>query len=298
MTLPGVARKTANIVLSAGYGKAEGIAVDTHAGRLSRRLGLSRQDDPVKVERDLMAARAQGRLDRFQLPPRGARPGRSARPASPSARAASCGGCARPRQSSIPSSRGHDPRGHALGPRRRRRRRLPPLRPPLRHQAGESRRLRRPREPGRAARDPRLRRGRRGPRRPHRKEAPLSFLSRIEGHVHRHAGLQLPLRLLPELADLPGARGGRPAAWPASRSRPRPSSARPSAEGCRSISYTYTEPTIFFEYAYDTARLAREAGLANNFVTNGYMTAEALDDDPAGPRRRQRRPQGLPRRDL
>ena len=49
------------------------------------------------------------------------------------------------------------------------------------------------------------------------------------------------------------------------------------AEGCRSISYTYTEPTIFFEYAYDTARLAREAGLANNFVTNGYMTAEALE---------------------
>jgi endonuclease-3 len=55
LTLPGVARKTANIVLAAGYGKAEGIAVDTHAGRLSRRLGLSGHDDPVKVERDLMA---------------------------------------------------------------------------------------------------------------------------------------------------------------------------------------------------------------------------------------------------
>ncbi len=47
--------------------------------------------------------------------------------------------------------------------------------------------------------------------------------------------------------------------------------------GCRSISYTYTEPTIYFEYAYDTARLAREAGLANVFVTNGYMTRQALD---------------------
>jgi pyruvate formate lyase activating enzyme len=47
--------------------------------------------------------------------------------------------------------------------------------------------------------------------------------------------------------------------------------------GCRSISYTYTEPTIFFEYASDTARLARQAGLFNNFVTNGYMTAEALE---------------------
>lgn len=54
-TLPGVARKTANIVLSAGYHKAEGIAVDTHARRLSQRLGLSRETDPVKVERDLLA---------------------------------------------------------------------------------------------------------------------------------------------------------------------------------------------------------------------------------------------------
>ena len=45
---------------------------------------------------------------------------------------------------------------------------------------------------------------------------------------------------------------------------------------CRSIAYTYTEPTIFFEYAYDTARLARAAGLANIFVTNGYMTGEML----------------------
>lgn len=46
--------------------------------------------------------------------------------------------------------------------------------------------------------------------------------------------------------------------------------------GCGSISYTYTEPTIFFEYAYDTAVLARKAGLGNIFVTNGYITPEAL----------------------
>lgn len=45
---------------------------------------------------------------------------------------------------------------------------------------------------------------------------------------------------------------------------------------CRSISYTYTEPTIFFEYAYDCSRLAKKRGLANSFVTNGYMTKEAL----------------------
>jgi pyruvate formate lyase activating enzyme len=46
---------------------------------------------------------------------------------------------------------------------------------------------------------------------------------------------------------------------------------------CRSIAYTYTEPTIYFEFAYDTARLAKEEGLANVFVTNGYMRPEALE---------------------
>ncbi len=45
---------------------------------------------------------------------------------------------------------------------------------------------------------------------------------------------------------------------------------------CRSISYTYTEPTIYFEYAYETSVLARQEGLKNIFVTNGYMTEEAL----------------------
>ena len=52
--LPGVARKTANIVLSSGYQKAEGIAVDTHVKRLSERLGLSKQTEPEKIEKDLM----------------------------------------------------------------------------------------------------------------------------------------------------------------------------------------------------------------------------------------------------
>jgi len=51
---------------------------------------------------------------------------------------------------------------------------------------------------------------------------------------------------------------------------------RALAAGCRSISYTYTEPTIFFEYAYQIAKLARQAGLKNIFVTNGYITNEAL----------------------
>ncbi len=46
--------------------------------------------------------------------------------------------------------------------------------------------------------------------------------------------------------------------------------------GCRSIAYTYTEPTVFYEYTRDVARLAKSAGLKNIYVTNGYMTAEAL----------------------
>jgi pyruvate formate lyase activating enzyme len=46
---------------------------------------------------------------------------------------------------------------------------------------------------------------------------------------------------------------------------------------CASIAYTYTEPTIFFEFAHDTAQLAREADIANVFVTNGFMTEDTLE---------------------
>lgn len=46
---------------------------------------------------------------------------------------------------------------------------------------------------------------------------------------------------------------------------------------CRCIAYTYTEPTVFFEYTYDTSVLAHAAGIANIYVTNGYMTAEMLE---------------------
>ncbi len=54
LELPGVARKTANIVLSNAFGKNKGIAVDTHVKRLSQRLGLSKNKNPVKIEKDLM----------------------------------------------------------------------------------------------------------------------------------------------------------------------------------------------------------------------------------------------------
>lgn len=54
LTLRGVARKTANVVLADFYGKAEGVVVDTHVKRVTFRLGLTKNTDPVKVERDLM----------------------------------------------------------------------------------------------------------------------------------------------------------------------------------------------------------------------------------------------------
>ena len=47
--------------------------------------------------------------------------------------------------------------------------------------------------------------------------------------------------------------------------------------GCKSIAYTYTEPTVFFEFAHDTAKLAKKKGIYNVFVTNGYMTSEAIE---------------------
>ncbi len=55
LTLPGVARKTANVVLGTAFGKSEGVVVDTHVMRLAKRLGLSRHTDPKKIELDLMA---------------------------------------------------------------------------------------------------------------------------------------------------------------------------------------------------------------------------------------------------
>jgi endonuclease-3 len=56
LTLPGVARKTANVVLGTAYGIPSGVVVDTHVQRLARRMGLTRERTPEKIERDLMAA--------------------------------------------------------------------------------------------------------------------------------------------------------------------------------------------------------------------------------------------------
>ena len=60
LTLPGVARKTANVVLGVIFGIADGVVVDTHVKRLSNRLGLTTQSDPEKIERDLQAIAPRG----------------------------------------------------------------------------------------------------------------------------------------------------------------------------------------------------------------------------------------------
>ena len=88
--------------------------------------------------------------------------------------------------------------------------------------------------------------------------------------------LPVPLRLLPELGDRAGAAAGpgHPAAAPVARADRR---GRACASGARSIAYTYVEPTVFLEYALDTGRLARRAGLRNLFITDGYATPEAVD---------------------
>jgi endonuclease-3 len=61
VTLPGVARKTANVVLGVAYGKAEGVVVDTHVFRIARRLGLAKGETPEKVEQELMRILPQSR---------------------------------------------------------------------------------------------------------------------------------------------------------------------------------------------------------------------------------------------
>jgi endonuclease-3 len=65
LTVPGAARKTANVVLGTAYGIASGIVVDTHVQRISARLDLTKETDPVKIERDLVKIIPQDRWIRF-----------------------------------------------------------------------------------------------------------------------------------------------------------------------------------------------------------------------------------------
>ncbi|WP_440952751.1 endonuclease III [Methanococcoides sp. FTZ1] len=66
-SLPGVARKTANIVLARGFGKVEGVAVDTHVKRVSGKLGLTENTDPKRIEKDLMKLAEQHEWDDLSM---------------------------------------------------------------------------------------------------------------------------------------------------------------------------------------------------------------------------------------
>jgi endonuclease-3 len=65
LTLPGVARKTGNVVLGSGYGIASGVVVDTHVIRLSRRLDLTKHEDPKRIEEDLIRVIPKDRWIKF-----------------------------------------------------------------------------------------------------------------------------------------------------------------------------------------------------------------------------------------
>jgi endonuclease-3 len=67
LSLPGVARKTANVVLAHGFGIIAGVTVDTHVKRLSQRLGLTEETDPIKIERDLMKLLPQPEWENFSI---------------------------------------------------------------------------------------------------------------------------------------------------------------------------------------------------------------------------------------
>lgn len=77
-----------------------------------------------------------------------------------------------------------------------------------------------------------------------------------------------------DIAQMPADQGGRVAGDPVT---PQQVVDAARQRGCASIAYTYTEPTVFFEFACDTAQLAHPLGIKNIFVTNGYMSAEALE---------------------
>ncbi len=67
LLLPGVARKTANVVLAHAFGINAGVTVDTHVKRLSQRLGLTKETDPVKIEKDLMSLLPQNDWENYSI---------------------------------------------------------------------------------------------------------------------------------------------------------------------------------------------------------------------------------------
>ncbi len=153
---------------------------------------------------------------------------------------------------------------------------MQPLQPSLCHQRRSPRDMPCARKRGRHSENPGLRQAYRPAHRSHRKKAFVSFPSRDTFLFHCHRRLQFSMPLLPKCRHCTDASDRKERYWETSCT-PREVVDAAQRAGCRSIAYTYTEPTVFFEFAYETAKLAHEKGIRNVFVTNGYMTAEALE---------------------
>ena len=85
LTIPGAARKTANVVLGTAYGIASGIVVDTHVQRISLRLDLTKNTDPVKIKQGLSEDHPEGKMDSLFPPDNSSRSCPVCRPHAPSA---------------------------------------------------------------------------------------------------------------------------------------------------------------------------------------------------------------------
>ena len=151
------------------------------------------------------------------------------------------------------------------------------VQPSLHHKRRPPGDMRRSRKPVRHVADPGLWQSHRPSCGSHRKKTPVSFSAGHAFLFHCHCGLQLAVQILSERRYCPDARRSRGRDHGGYGYAPSQIVDEAIRGGCGSISYTYTEPTVFFELAYDTAKIAHARGIRNVFVTNGYMTAEALE---------------------
>src|SRR5674536_218600 len=128
-------------------------------------------------------------------------------------------------------------------------------------------------ESRRQACDAHLRRGELHERRSHRKETTVSLLPRIESIFARFSSCNFKCEHCQNY-DISFAKAGE---LGTTEVLPERSVQLALERNCSGIAWTYNEPTIWFEYTYDSAILAKEAGLYTVYVTNGYMTAQALE---------------------
>jgi pyruvate formate lyase activating enzyme len=143
---------------------------------------------------------------------------------------------------------------------------------PLPAFTGRPQRLPQSGEPGRHPLQPGLRQCLFGQRGPDREKAPVSFSARHRTFSIASRRVQLSLPQLPKLGDFPT----RPEDVRHFDLFPEAVVSAAVKSGCQSIAYTYSEPTTFYEYMIDTARIAKSRGLNNVWISNGYINREPL----------------------